>query len=183
MRLSNAGPRAAGRRIGGAISMTIARFSINGPFRRGAGRRGCPRPAWFAVDAVCYAIGIVRLETRRHRAHPRRAGRAREHGARAAAPVRARFGRAWVVAVAGPARILGIAWNIATAPGSTPPPTPRTPSCVSLGLSGEPAAVVLAQAEVEAAERGRAPADCAWNSLGRSSSRCLPFTWAACGPI
>ena len=67
---------------------------------------------------------------------------------------------AWVVAVAGAARIVGIAWNIATAPVYTTADAEDT-VVRELGLSGEPAAVALA-AEVEAAERGRAPADRGW---------------------
>ena len=67
---------------------------------------------------------------------------------------------AWVVAVAGAARILGIAWNIATAPVYTTADAEDT-VVRELGLTDEPAAVALA-AEVEAAERGRAPADRGW---------------------
>ena len=67
---------------------------------------------------------------------------------------------AWVVAVAGAGRIVGIAWNIATAPVYTTADAEDT-VVRELGLSGEPEAVALA-AEVEAAERGRAPADRGW---------------------
>ena len=67
---------------------------------------------------------------------------------------------AWVVAIAGAGRILGIAWNIATAPVHTTADAEDT-VVRELGLTDEPEAVALA-AEVEAAERGRAPADRGW---------------------
>ena len=114
---------------------------------------------WFAVDAVRYAIGTFRRTDGTERALAALA--ALGNTALALLLLFARgSAEAWVIAVAGAGRIVGIAWNIATAPVHTTADADDT-VVRELGLSGEPEAVALA-AEVEAAERGRAPADRAW---------------------
>ena len=157
MRLSNAAARRRAT-IGGAISMTIAIFLINAPFVAAQALRLLVA-GWFAVDAVRYAIGMFRRTDRTERTLAALA--ALGNTALALLLLFARgSAEAWVVAVAGAARILGIAWNIATAPVYTTADAEDT-VVRELGLSGEPEAVALA-AEVEAAERGRAPADRGW---------------------
>ena len=157
MRLSNAAARRRAT-IGGAISMTIAIFLINGPFVAAQALRMLVA-GWFAVDAARHAIGMFRGTDRTERTLAALA--ALGNTALALLLLFARGpAEAWVVAVAGAARILGIAWNIATAPVYTTADAEDT-VVRELGLSGEPAAVALAS-EVEAAERGRAPADRAW---------------------
>ena len=114
---------------------------------------------WFAVDAVRYAIGTFRRTDGTERALAALAALGNTVLALLLLFARG-SAEAWVVAVAGAGRIVGIAWNIATAPVYT---TADAEDSVvrELGLSGEPEAVALA-AEVEAAERGRAPADRGW---------------------
>ena len=157
MRLSNAAARRRAT-IGGAISLAIAIFLINAPFVAAQALRMAVA-VWFAVDAVRYAIGIVRGTDRTERTLAALAALGNTALALLLLFTRGSAG-AWVVAVAGAARILGIAWNIATAPVYTTADAEDT-VVRELGLSGEPAAVALA-AEVEAAERGRAPADRGW---------------------
>ena len=66
----------------------------------------------------------------------------------------------WVVAVAGALRIFGITWNIIVAPVYTTAEADET-IVAELGLADQPEAAAMA-AEVEAAERTRAPIDRAW---------------------
>ena len=114
---------------------------------------------WFAVDAIRYAIGAFRRTDGSERALAALAALGNTVLALLLLFARG-SAEAWVVAVAGAGRISA---SPGTSPRrrSIPPPMPRTPSCVSSDSAGEPEAVALA-AEVEAAERGRAPADRGW---------------------
>ena len=67
---------------------------------------------------------------------------------------------AWVMALAGAARMAGIAWNITTARIYDTSDADQT-IAVELGLDDEPEAMAIA-AEVEAAETARAPIDRGW---------------------
>ena len=112
---------------------------------------------WFAVDAVRYAIGSSAGDARSGRSRARRAGQRRR---RAAAALRAGLGLTWVVAIAGALRIFGIAWSIMVAPVYSSADADET-VVSELGLADQPEAVAIA-AEVEAAERTRAPIDRGW---------------------
>ncbi len=157
MRQSNADARRRAT-IGGVISITIAIFLINAPFV-GARTLRLLVAGWFAVDAVRYAIETFRRTDGTERAL---AGLAALGNTVLALLLLFARGSAetWVVAIAGAGRIVGIAWNIATAPVYTTADAEDT-VVRELGLTGQPAAVALAN-EVEAAERGRAPADRGW---------------------
>ena len=157
MRQSNADLRRRAT-IGGMISMAIAIFLINAPFVAARGLRLLVA-GWFAIDAIRYAIGTFRRTDGTERALAALAALGNTVLALLLLFARG-SAEAWVIAVAGAGRIVGIAWNMATAPVHTTADADDT-VVRELGLTGEPEAVALA-AEVEAAERGRAPADRAW---------------------
>lgn len=149
---------AAARRqatIGAVISLVIALFLINAPLVA-AEAMHVLITGWFAVDAVREAI-VARRKTER-----------RQHAlaalGNAAVVVLLLLARGWglslTVAIAGALRIFGIAWNIMVAPVYTTADADET-VVSELGLSDEPRAVAIA-AEVDAAERARAPADFSW---------------------
>ena len=114
---------------------------------------------FFAADVVRYAIEAIREKDRS-------AQRLAAAGAVGNAVVlllvvlpRA-WVSAWVVALAGAARIAGIAWNILTARIYETSDADQT-IATELGLDDEPEAMVIA-AEVEAAETARASVDRGW---------------------
>jgi uncharacterized membrane protein HdeD (DUF308 family)/3',5'-cyclic AMP phosphodiesterase CpdA len=152
---------AAARRqatIGAVISMAIALFLINAPFVAAQALRLLVA-GWFAVDAVRYAIDLVRPSERASRSFTAMA--ALGNAAVVLLFLLARgWAVTWVIAVAGALRIVGIAWNIMVAPVYTTAEADET-IVSELGLADRPEAVALA-AEVEAAERARAPIDRGW---------------------
>jgi uncharacterized membrane protein HdeD (DUF308 family) len=153
-------PAAARRQatIGAVISMAIALFLINAPFVAAQALRLLVA-GWFAVDAVRYAIGIFRRSDRAERSLAAIA--ALGNAAVMLLLLLARgWALTWVVAIAGALRIFGIAWNIMVAPVYTTAAADET-VVGELGLTDQPEAAALA-AEVEAAERARAPIDRGW---------------------
>ena len=152
---------APGRRkatVSAAISMAIALLLINAPFVA-AGALRIVLASWFGVDAIRHAVTAMRAAD----PAPRRASALAAAGNAAIALVLLP-GRdivtVWVVAIAGAARILAIAWEIMTAPVFDASAADET-VVEELGLSREPR-VVAAAAEVEATEAARAPVDRAW---------------------
>jgi uncharacterized membrane protein HdeD (DUF308 family)/3',5'-cyclic AMP phosphodiesterase CpdA len=144
--------------IGGAISMVIALFLINAPFVAAQALRLLVA-AWFAIDAVRNGIGALRKP----------AGEQRAIGWLAAAGnvavvlllwLAKGWALTWVVVIAGALRIFGIAWNISVAAVYTTAEADET-VVGELGLADLPEAAAMA-AEVEAAERTRAPIDRSW---------------------
>ena len=152
---------AAARRqatIGAVISMVIALFLINAPLVAAEALRVLVA-VWFGVDAVRYAVAVARRSGRTDRSLAALA--ALGNGAVVLLLLAARgWGLTWVVSMAGALRILGIAWNIMIAPVYG---TAQAGDTVvdELGLSDQPEAVAIA-AEIEAAERTRAPIDRGW---------------------
>ncbi len=144
--------------IGAVISMTIALFLINAPFVAAQALRLLVA-GWFALDAIRYAIGIVRRSDHRDRSLAALA--AGGNVAVVLVLVLARdWALSWVVAVTGAFRIFGIAWNIVVAPVYTTAEAEET-VVSELGLSDQPEATAMA-AEVEAAARARAAIDRGW---------------------
>ena len=147
--------------VGAVISMAIALFLINAPFVAAEGLRLLVA-GWFGVDALRYAIAIVRRSDRRERMLALLA--CCGNAAVALVVLVAReWGMTWVIPVAGASRIAGIAWNIMTAPVHTT--TEANETVVSeLGLSDSPEAAAMA-AEIEASRAG-ARADRSWLDAG-----------------
>jgi hypothetical protein len=143
---------------GALISMAIALLLINAPFVASAAMRLLVA-GWFALDVGRYAIKAVRASTPRDRSLAALAAL----GNTAVVVLLLLAGGwaiGWLIAVAGALRMLGIAWNIATAPVHDT--TAADETVVSeLGLAEYPAAVALA-ADIETAEQQRAPADRGW---------------------
>ena len=150
---------AAARRKGttsAVISMAIALFLINAPFVAAQALR-LVIAGWFAVDAARSAFNIIR---------------SREEGERSNATwaalgnvvvvVLILLARGWLltwaVAIAGALRIFGITWSIIVAPVYT---AAEETVISELGLADQPGAAAMA-AELEAAERTRAPIDRGW---------------------
>jgi uncharacterized membrane protein HdeD (DUF308 family)/3',5'-cyclic AMP phosphodiesterase CpdA len=152
---------AAGQRqatAGAVISMTIALFLINAPFVSAQALRFAVA-GWFAVDAIRSAIGVLRRSTGAERTLA--AVAALGNGAVVLLLLLAPgWASTWVVTIGGAARILGIAWNIMTAPVYTAAEAHET-VVSELGLADQPEAVAMA-AEIEAAEQVRAPIDRGW---------------------
>jgi uncharacterized membrane protein HdeD (DUF308 family)/3',5'-cyclic AMP phosphodiesterase CpdA len=154
-------PTAAARRratIGGMISMAIALFLINAPFFAAEVLRLLVA-GWFALDAVRGAIGVVRASHRDERVVSGLAALGN-----LAVAILLVFARGWVltwiVSIAGAMRIFGIAWNILVVPVHDT--TEADETVVSeLGLTNLPGAAEIA-ADVEQAERVRAPIDLGW---------------------
>ena len=152
---------AAGRRqasVSAAISMALALLLINAPFVA-AGALRIVLAGWFGGDAIRHTIAALRSAER----GPRRAS-ALAAGGNAAVALILLPGRdvvtTWVVAIAGAARILAIAWEIMTAPVFDETAADET-VVEELGLAREPRVVETAAA-IEAAEAVRAPVDRAW---------------------
>ena len=152
---------AAARRKGTAsalISMAMALFLINAPFVAAQALRAVIA-GWFAVDAARYVFDVIRAHERRERLIAGLA--ALGNAAVVLLMVLARgWDLAWVVAIAGAFRIFGIAWNIIVAPVRTTADASET-VVDELGLADQPGAADMV-AEVEAAERTRAPIDRGW---------------------
>ncbi|HET7220690.1 MAG TPA: metallophosphoesterase [Vicinamibacterales bacterium] len=143
---------------GAVISMAIALLLINAPFVAAAAMRVLVA-GWFAIDAGRNAIAILR----RHDRHERRLAALAALG-NAAVVVLLLFAggwtMTWLIAIAGALRMLGIAWNIMLAPVHST--TDADEAVISeLGLEGDPQAAGIA-ADIEAAERARAPIDRGW---------------------
>ena len=154
-------PTAAARRratIGGMISMAIALFLINAPFLAAEVLRLLVA-GWFALDAVRGATAVARASHREERVVS--ALTALGNLAVAILLVVARgWVLTWIVAIAGAMRIFGIAWNILVV--AVHDTTEADETVVSeLGLTNVPGAAAIA-AEVEQAERVRAPIDLGW---------------------
>jgi 3',5'-cyclic AMP phosphodiesterase CpdA len=152
---------AAGRReaaLGAAISLAIAIFLLNAPFVAVQALRAVVA-GWFAIDAVRYAIGIVRWPGTGERW---RAGLAAVGNALIVVVLVLAGGWAvtWGIAVAGALRILGIAWDIVMAPVYDTAAAGET-VLDELRLADEPGAVAMA-ADIETQERVRAPIDRGW---------------------
>ena len=143
---------------GAIVSMAIALFLINAPYVAAEALRFAVA-AWFGVDAVRYAIGIVR----RTDTSPRSSAVLTALG-NAAVVLLLVFARGWVltwvVAISGALRIFGIGWNIMAARVYTTADADET-VVRQLGLSDRPEVAALA-AEVEASEHTRAPIDAGW---------------------
>ena len=158
LRRSTAAARRKGT-IGAVISMAIALFLINAPFVAAQALR--------LVIAGWFAARRRPLRDRR-RSQPANGTNARSpRWPRSATPPscccfcsRAGWLLTWVVAIAGALRIFGIAWNIIVAPVYTTAEADET-VVDELGLADQPEAGAMA-AEVEAAERARAPIDRGW---------------------
>ena len=143
---------------GAVISLIIALFLINAPFVAAQALRVVVA-AWFALDAVRYAIGVARAAGRTDKIWKALATLGNV-GILLLLVFAADAGLTWVVTIAGALRIFGIAWNIRTAPILTE--TDADESVVNeLGLTAEPEAVAMA-ADVSAAELARAPSDRGW---------------------
>jgi uncharacterized membrane protein HdeD (DUF308 family) len=152
---------AAARRqatLGAAISLAIAIFLINAPFVATQALRVLIA-GWFAMDAVRYAIGIIRWPSADERW---RAALAAAGNAVVVLILILAGGWAvtWGIAVAGALRILGIAWDIVLAPVYDTAAAGET-VLDELALAEEPRAVAMA-ADIETQERVRAPIDRGW---------------------
>jgi uncharacterized membrane protein HdeD (DUF308 family) len=151
----------AARRKGTAsaiISMAIALFLINAPFVAAQALR-IVIAGWFGVDAIRNALDSVRGTE-----HGERVKAAAAALANTAVVLLMLLARGWLltwgVAIAGALRILAISWNIVTAPVYTTAEADET-VVDELGLAEHPEAAALA-AEIDAAERMRAPIDRRW---------------------
>jgi hypothetical protein len=143
---------------GAIISMAIALFLINAPYVAAQGMR-LLIAGWFAIDAVRNALAIFRGSNHAERVSAALAalGNTTVMLLLLLAPD---WTLTWMIAAAGALRIFGIAWNIMVAPVFSTAEADE--SVVSeLGLADEAEAVAIA-AEVEAAERERAPIDRGW---------------------
>ena len=152
---------AAARReatVSAIISMAIALFLINAPLLAGQALR-LVIAGWFGLDAVRYAIDLLRSDERKQRSVTGLAALAN-----LAVVLLILLAPGWlstmIVALAGALRIFGIAWNIIVAPVYTSAEADQT-VIGELGLTDYPGAAAMA-AEVEAAERTRAPIDRGW---------------------
>src|SRR5262245_48290656 len=141
------------------VSMMIALLLINAPLVTAQALRLLVA-AWFGLDAVRQAARVLRESTRPERS---RAAIAALGNTAVVALLLARgWALAWVVAIAGALRIFGIAWHIMTAPIHTAADADES-VIDELGLADQPEAARIA-AEVEAAERARAPIDRRWTA-------------------
>jgi len=157
--LRRATPAARRRAAGSAIiSLLIAIFLINAPFVATQALRILVA-GWFGLDAIRYAIRLVRPSSQRDR---RADALATLGNAAVTALLLAARGwlLTWAVSIAGALRIFGIAWNILTAPTHTVGDADET-VIEELGLADDAAAVAIA-AEVEAAELARGRVDRGW---------------------
>ena len=152
---------AAARReatVSAVISMAIALFLINAPLLAGQALR-LVIAGWFGLDAVRHAIDLLRGDERMQRSVTALAALAN-----LAVVLLILLAPGWlstmIVALAGALRIFGIAWNIIVAPVHTSAEADET-VIGELGLTDYPGAAAMA-AEVEAAERTRAPIDRGW---------------------
>ena len=152
---------AAARReatVSAIISMAIALFLINAPLLAGQALR-LVIAGWFGFDAVRYAIDLLRGDERKQRSVTGLAALGN-----LAVVLLILLAPGWlstmIVALAGALRIFGIAWNIIVAPVYTSAEADQT-VIGELGLTDYPGAAAMA-AEVEAAERTRAPIDRGW---------------------
>ena len=140
------------------ISMAIALFLINAPFVAAQALR-LVIAGWFAIDA--HPLRVSRGAQPRVR-RERTTGGAWRHSATSVVvvlhPGRAGWVLTWVVAIAGALRIFGIAWNIIVDAGLTTATEADETVVDELGLADEPEAMAIA-ADVDAAERARAPID------------------------
>ena len=157
LRRSTLAERRAGT-VSALISMAIALFLMNAPFVAAQALR-IMIAGWFAVDAARYAFDAARTRDRRERALAALAALGNAAVVLLMVLTRA-WDLAWVIALAGAFRIFGIAWNIIVAPVLT---TAEASESVvdELGLADQPGAAELV-AEIEAAERTRAPIDRGW---------------------
>ncbi len=152
---------AAARReatVSAIISMAIALFLINAPLLAGQALR-LVIAGWFGFDAVRYAIDLLRSDERKQRSVTGLAALGN-----LAVVLLILLAPGWlstmILALAGALRIFGIAWNIIVAPVYTSAEADQT-VIGELGLTDYPGATAMA-AEVEAAERTRAPIDRGW---------------------
>jgi len=140
------------------VSVVLALLLINAPYFAASGLRVLVA-VWFAVDAVRYAVRLIRhheIESRLWTAAAC-AGNALVAIGIVAAPSSLQI---WIVALAGGLRILGIAWTILTV--ATGDREAADDSVVrDLGFEDEPDVVACATAASNA-ERSRAPIDRAW---------------------
>jgi hypothetical protein len=143
---------------GAVISLAIALFLINAPLVAALALRW-GIAAWFAVDVVRYAAAAIRASEARARRLSLLAALGNGIVVLLLLPAWA-WAVTWTVAIAGALRIVGIAWNIMTAPVYTTGEADET-VIEELGLSDRPEAMAVA-AEVEAAEQVRAPIDRGW---------------------
>ena len=152
---------ASGRRqatVSAAVSMAIALLLINASFFA-AGALRIVLASWFGMDAIRHTVRAVRAADQ----GPRRASALAAAGNAAVALVLLPGGdivTMWVVAVAGAARILAIAWEIMTAPVFDASAADET-VVEELGLSHQPRVVETAAA-VEREEAARTHVDRAW---------------------
>ena len=151
---------AASRRqaaIGALITLMIALFLINAPYVT-------PRAlvvllaGWFGLDVIRNAIAAFR-------SRPDERGSAVVAAAgNAGVALLLVFARGdlltWIVCVAAALRIAGIAWRIKTAPRYDTTEATET-VLYDPGLDDDPEAAAMA-AEIDAAQRARAPADRGW---------------------
>ena len=152
---------AAGRRqatVSAAVSMAIALLLINASFVA-AGALRMVLASWFGLDAIRHTLTAIRTA---------------DHGPRGAAALAAAGNAAvalvllpgrdivtvWIVAIAGAARILAIAWEIMTAPVFDAAAADET-VVEELGFSHE-SLVVDTAAAVEREEAARTHVDRAW---------------------
>src|SRR5262245_14442666 len=143
---------------GAVISMAIALFLISAPYVASQALRLLVA-VWFGLDVLRHVGAAIR--------HPQPEQRRLDLAAalgNAAVVVLLLFTRGWVltwaVTLAGALRIAGVAWNIMVAPVYTA--TDANESVISeLGLDDAPEAVAMA-AEIESAQRARAPIDRGW---------------------
>ncbi len=136
------------------ISMAIAVFLLNAPLVAAAALR-LVIAGWFATDLFRNVLDLVRG---RESLRSITALTALVNLGVVLLVVLAREPLStWVVAVAGALRIFSIAWNIVVSPVYTTAAADDT-IVVELGLADQPKAAAIA-AEVEAAERTRAPID------------------------
>ena len=155
---------AAARRkatVSAVISMAIALFLINAPLVAASGAAAGDRRAGLPIDAVRYAIARAFAATIGSSA--RLPGWRRS--ATRAVVLLILLAHGWLstmgVALAGALRIFGIAWNIIVAPVFTSAEADADRRSASSGWRDNPGAVAMA-AEIEAAERTRAPIDRGW---------------------
>ena len=140
--------------------MLIAVVVINAPFLAGQALRLLVA-GWFAVDVVRHTVEVVRQPIGEQRWRTVSAAVANAAVVLLLVVFR-ELALTWVVALAGALRIAGIAWNIVVAPIYDVSEAPE--SVISeLGLEDEPEAVAMA-AEIESAQRARAPIDRGWTA-------------------
>jgi hypothetical protein len=141
-----------------AITFAVAVFLINAPFVA-AGALRTLLAGWFAIDAIRHLGVVWHASTRDERLSGILGAMGNTFLVLLLLLARGWLA-AWVIAVTGALRIVGVAWNIMTADVHGTGDVDET-VVGELGLPDDPAVTALAS-EVDAAAQARGPADRAW---------------------